>query len=211
MERKEADKKEMLKKRFFIRYREMVDLDMVKMYPEKYKKRLAEAGRVTEGINFNNNILICLGRDISKEIFLSGFSRLDYYASYNLMGVEELRNIYFGNYSSWNNESEDFYVNDCSSIKGDVMCLNMNMFETANKLTEDIIMGTILSRYVSNALKGKKLHWLYFMGTDRELKEKYPRVRAEFLKEERENFKFYDLNGRIGDIRKSTRNDIYDL
>ena len=181
---KEERDREVLRKRFFVKYKELLDLEMAKKDKERYSRKVDGIYKLTKDINFKKNILVCCNREIAREVFLSGFARMDKYLSFSLMGVEKLRNIYMGHNSSWNNNEEDEIINDICRIRGDVLCLKLNYNETKNKLTEDIILSAISSREMEKSIGDIKLHWIFFYGTDRELREKYPRVRAEFMRED---------------------------
>jgi len=198
IQRKDVNK--LLTKRFFIKYMNLIDFDLFKRDTAVYKKKLNHAHSLVKGIDFNKNILIAYDRDLVKEVFLAGFSYLDYYPSFIFMGVEELFNYYFGLRSSYHkdNISED-YVSSHVNIKEDVLCLALNYYETARKKTEEIVLSTIISRSGGLSLeRSKKTNWLYFYGDDKSLKEKYPLLYEEFLKEEnRIKYAYCDLNPKV--------------
>ena len=139
-----------LKKRFFVKYQEFVDRDRLRINPSKYVQTLNQVSKSLEGIRFDRNVLIICNQDISREVFLCGFSRLENYKSFVFYNVEDLMDIYFdrrGHDSvSSGIQSQEEGINSVLDIRQDVLCLTMNYHETVNKKSDEVCVSSIQSR-----------------------------------------------------------------
>lgn len=208
--------KDFLVKRFFNKYQQFVDLDYLKRDKSGYLAKLDSAYKMTSGIDYTKNILICYHKDYSREMFLSGFARMDRYYSFLLVGVEEIRNIYFGYRPTIYTDAEESHVNSAVGIREDVLCLVMNLNETYNKLTEDIVLSTIYTRSGGHIdSKKRKVTWIYFKGTELNLIGKYPKIRNSFINPDHINFSYHSFSQEQGldfhDIQETDGHEVTDI
>ncbi len=125
-------------------------------------------------------------------MFLSGFYRLDSYKTHRFYTVSDIINIFFGLRSPDRNTTEYEDINSNIDIEEDVLCLALNYYESPNKLSEDLIIESVMYRALGNTKK-HLLNWLYFRGIESELDIKYKNIKQLFTSG-RENFVYYDLN-----------------
>lgn len=189
--------KNFVKKRFFIKYNKLIDRDLAKSDINLYKKKLNFVYNLTDKIDFNKNILVVYKKDIAKELFLSGFSRLDKYMTYCYYNIHEILDIYFGTRTTYRNETEEETLNSNLEIMQDVLCMTINYYESFHGKLEEVAVHTIMNRALGrhNSLNSRdKLNWVFCLGEESYLIKQYPNLRKIFLEEGRPNFAYYDLN-----------------
>lgn len=184
--------------RFFLKYALFVDRELAKSNLELYKQKLNYVGKITKDIDFTKNIFVVCTKDIAKELFLTGFSRLDSYRTFDYYNVGELVDIYFGTRNSYRNETDEYTINSNLELTRDVLCMTINYYEMSNKLRDEIAYSTIMVRSQGrgsgiNSTKGK-VNWVFFMGSESEIDGICPSTRNIFTNEGRPNFDYYDLN-----------------
>lgn len=158
-----------LKKRFFRKYQEFLDRDLLRISPKKYIEKLNRVSTSLEGIRFDRNVLIICNQDISREVFLCGFSKLDEYKSFKFYNVEDLMDIYFDRrgYDSVSSglQSQEEGINSCLDIRQDVLCLTMNYHETVNKKSDEVCVSTIQNRIQKSSRSVRpKWSWVFSKG-----------------------------------------------
>lgn len=197
-----TDREKFPVQRFFTRYMQLVDVPLSKKNPAEYKRRLNEAWILTKDIDFERSILFSYPKDLAREIFLAGFARLSYYTSFRFMNVSDLLNIYFGHRLPGTNVTDEPDTASNIDIFEDALCLTLNYYEVNNKLSEEIILETVMSRArgrLNNITGGKrpKLNWLFFKGRDSEL-SRYKMVRNEFACEGNQHImSYYNLSNPV--------------
>lgn len=207
-------------KRFFNKYRGLVNTQMAMENEALYKQRLDFASKIVASgkVDFEHNLLITLRNDSANEIFLSGFFsyfQQKMFKSYRVFTAAELLDVSFGSKSS-KNITEDFdddeSINSHLFINEDILCLFLNYGEATNARLEPIIIETILTRNksitnVERKNKSKKLTWVYFKGIEADLERKYPNLQEVFSKDSY-GFDFHDLNKYISKQSSSKKGKV---
>ncbi len=177
--------------RFYNHYRRFVSRSID---PKKYKVLLNNVHKMTEEIDFNSNLIICHPKMIDREVFLSGFSRLETYKSFHYMNVGELKDIFFS-YSRENELPSSADYSSTNQLNNDVLCLTLNAYESKPKsgFLVDICLEVVMRRAFSNT---DKLNWLFFRGSLDILRMDYGALFTAF-KDSASHHKFFiiDLGG----------------
>ena len=170
-------------KRFFIKYKDLIDSLLYNSNPSRYKSKLNGVGKLlsNEEASFEFNVLVSSTRDFAKEVFLTGMSTLEKYHSYLLLNVQDLIDIYFGN-------KEDYL--GLHSIKQDILCITLGYYESYHSKGEEIVIQVMMDR----ANKGKRT-WIFIKDDeDVAIIDRYPNIMEIFLDDDkRDIFKYYTI------------------
>ena len=179
--------------RFFNHYKRFVNTNMD---PEKYKKILNGVHKITDGIDFNSNLIICYPKVIDKEVYLSGFSRLDSYKTFHYLSMGDLKGIFFS--YNWDGGDADAKtpiggVNSTNQLNNDVLCLTANIYESKPKsgFLVDICLEVIMRRAFDNS---NKLNWIFYRGSVDSLRLYYDDLYKAFRDNSHNNFSIVDIS-----------------
>ena len=112
-------------KNFLLSYKGLVNLSKIKSSPKDYMNQLNEIQSSTSGVDFSKTTLFICEKDISRELFLVGFSRLKNLKSYYYCSLMDLADIWWGNRKASNNNisDEDILFSD-QDISQDIFSLD---------------------------------------------------------------------------------------
>jgi len=194
---------ELYLKRFFVKYRELLDIPLMRKDYKGYVSKVGYVGKVLEGIDFERNILFICNKDLMREVFLCGFMNLNTLRSYDLLNINDFMGIHLGNRSleKVENRDDDVKYEDEEDIVRDVLCVTCNYYEirlSNYKMNEEVLISTIMNRYNKVSMDSKKplkLNWIYGKGTINEVDNIYGNV-VDFFKNKIDNpmFSIIDLN-----------------
>lgn len=155
------------KRNFFIHYKRFLDIEAIKKDKKGYVERLHELEKRVSKVNFDNNVLFVCDKDISRDIFLIGFSKLKTLKTYYWCNEMQLHQIMYGLMRSDTNpnikDSESMFSEQ--DIIQDVLCLYVQdgMWEMRS---DDEMTSLVLSRCDRSFLEGRKLlNWVFFVGS----------------------------------------------
>ena len=169
-------KKARTTKNFFVRnfilnYEKLIDKNSLKNDRENYIKTLEYIDNILKDIDFNTNILFVCEKNISNEVFLTGFSRLERLTTYYLCNIIQLHDIMFGNKTSDNpNLSDDDIMYSYQDIKETVLCLYIDKY--MYPMQDDITAASLIVSRENRKLELNKnlLNWVFFRGNMNSLK-----------------------------------------
>lgn len=182
-------------KNFFLSYKGLVNLSRMKDYPDDYMRQLNEIQLLTKDVNFNKNTLFICDKDIARELFLVGFSRLKDIKSYFYCNMVELFDVWWGNRKSTNmNVPEDEVMFSDQDIMQDVMCVYVSPDLFMSRGSK-VVNSSIESRVAKTGKNGQNLlNWVFFCGTEDELRgSDFFIIRKMF--ENKQGFQIVSLNG----------------
>lgn len=187
----QEDMEKFLVNRFFLKYKGLIKIDEVRRDLQKYKDKLnfVESVAKEHKIEFDNNVIITGNALMAHELFLVGFSTLDRYCTYRLMGVKDIMDIWL----EYPHEDEEIKSN--ADLKEDTLCLLLNYGESFNKAADDVLYETIMSRVLgpmSGYGKTPKLNWVYSYGLRESAELRYKNL----MDLSKMGFKYYDLNSK---------------
>ena len=115
---------EFYNKRFFLHYKDFLDLDRLRDDKEGYREDIRRISKLVKDTDFNKNLLFISSKDISKILFLIGFSKLDRLSSFRYMTILDLIDVRRGFRTFENgNLPEDLVMLSEQDIREDVFCL----------------------------------------------------------------------------------------
>lgn len=183
-------------KAFVRQYHRLFDGNALRANKQQYLKKLDRISAELSDIDFNKNILFFCSKPLYREIFLSGFRRLDKLSTYCFYNMADLVDIGFGGRREGTGLPGDAQYFSEGDIRERVMCLTINM-EKQNKYGIGITCQTI-QRRIDNVRNS--LNWVFFCGTRQEFQsEYYSPLKALFEDSYRQDtFRVIDLNNRFG-------------
>lgn len=157
---------EFYNKRFFIHYRDFIELDRLRDDKEGYRKDIRKVSGIIRDIDFSKNLLFISSKDISKMIFLIGFSKLDSLSSYRYMTILDLIDVRRGFRTSENNNiSEDSTLLSEQDIREDVFCLYCDEYMYMTMKSDMYVTSAIEGREQKRNRKGERfLNWVFYRG-----------------------------------------------
>lgn len=184
---------------FMLHYKELLNLYELKNNKECYMKRIAQAGKLVEGIDFNQNLLFICNENWSKEIFLRGMSKMPNLCSFYHCNIMELHDIFWGNRRRENvNLADDDLMYTEQDIRQDIFCLFMDV-DMYSMASDRVAVSLISSRHDKSMISNKpKYNWVFFRGTYTELKttKGYSNVLRLFADNKNNGYSVYDLNSK---------------
>lgn len=158
-------------KNFLLSYKGLVNLSKLKSYPSEYLKQLNEIQEMTKKVDFTKNSLFVCDRDIAKELFLVGFSRLSTLKTYFYCNMVELFDVWWGNRKNTNlNVDEDKVMFSDQDITQDVLCVYVSPDLYMSRGSR-VVNSSIASRVAKTGKDGQNLlNWVFFCGSDADLR-----------------------------------------
>lgn len=157
---------EFYNKRFFLHYRDFIDLDRLKRDKEGYRKDISKVSNIVKDINFNENLLFICDKDLSKMLFLVGFSRLERLSTYRYMTILDLIDVRRGFRTGDNsNIPDDSIMLSEQDIREDVFCLYCDEFMYMTMKSDMYVTSAIEGREQKRNRKGGRfLNWVFYRG-----------------------------------------------
>lgn len=208
-------------KNFLLSYRKLIDVDSFNKDRGAYLRLISDIGKRLKDVDFNSNILFICKENISREVFLTGFSTMPNLCSYFYGNIINIWDIYYGNMrdSNPNIRDEDIvYSEQC--ILDDVMCIHVDKDMYTVKTFDRVLNSVIVSRWDRrNNNGGRLLNWVFFRGTysDLENSETLSGILRLYMSET--GFNVIDLNksstsyvkGKVGTKSEHRENDLSDI
>lgn len=205
---------------FILTYKKLIDKEKLKNNKKEYLNLLSYLDKSMKDIDFNRNILFVCDSNISNEVFLTGFSKLEKLTTYYLCNLMQLHDIMFGNRTYDNpNIVEDDIMYSYQDIKETVLCVYIDkyMYPMQDDLT---LSSLIVSREARKSELNKNLiNWVFFKGSISALKSSDKLAKRVYYLYESNKWSIIDLNKLIkqynsklnpnSNNKKDNLNDIY--
>lgn len=174
-------------KNFFQFYRDYVDKEALKYHKSSYLAKIHKVEKAIESVDFRKDLMFFSEKNVSREIWLCGFMKLDSLVSNYRQTFLQLYEMF------WRNDSDE----TLTDIHQKVYCLYMDtdMYSPKN---DDILTTLITNRDTIRDKNGESLYnWVFYRGTIQECKEgKYTAKVYDFFRK-RENAQIIDLNNSV--------------
>lgn len=186
---------------FMYHYKELLNLYELKNNKQAYMDKIKRVEEIVKDINFNQNLLFVCNENISKEVFLSGMSKMKTLSSFYHCNIMELYDIFWGNRRKDNvNLSDGELMYTEQDIKQDIFCLfvDENMFSLAS---DKVVVSLISSRHDKSVISNNpKYNWVFFRGSFTELKtaKGFSKILKLFADNKGKGYSVYDLNSKSG-------------
>lgn len=157
---------EFYNKRFFVHYKDFLDLERLRDDKEGYRRDIRAVSSIVKDIDFNKNLLFICNKDISKILFLIGFSKIERLSSYRYMTILDLIDVRRGFRTLENiNIPEDYMLLSEQDIREDVFCLYCDEYMYMTMKSDMYVTSAIEGREQKRSRKGGKfLNWVFYRG-----------------------------------------------
>lgn len=201
---------EFYNKRFFLHYKDFLDLERLRDDKEGYREDIRRISKLVKDVDFNKNLLFISSKDISKILFLIGFSKLDRLSSFRYMTILDLIDVRRGFRTFENgNLPEDLVMLSEQDIREDVFCLYCDEYMYMTMKSDMYVTSAIEGREQRRNRKGNKfLNWIFYRGDYETFKNDAGScgILKYFHSKDKKDFRIVDFNvGNIGFTKDSPK------
>lgn len=152
--------------RFFNHYKRFVDLDRFKKEQKEYINDLIKLDRKLKNVDFSKSTLFFNSVDISREVFLTGFGRIEKLSTYAYYTIMDIVDIYMA-HNRWDNPDIAYGEIKVSeqNIREDVLCLYGEDFMTHWNKSGFMISDTLSGREHNSKDTRRLINWFYYKGS----------------------------------------------